>query len=204
MLIWGVISCLMKGTAATVAVYEPPQFLDWIKDTMKKCVISLVLALVMCLSTCATVFADSTDLSTDEKRVYLDSTCSIPTEFLNSATDDIISEIYEETTTNCVTVSSYVEERDNMGQSNPSISPISFSPNDFKMSTLVMKVMDRSGTTFLYYDVYTDCEWLNKAPFWRIGKDGITVNWDNSLLYYVADSFYGRLYYKTQTSNGWI
>ncbi len=29
MLIWGVISCLMKGTAATVTVYEPSQFLDW-------------------------------------------------------------------------------------------------------------------------------------------------------------------------------
>ncbi|MGN0314351.1 MAG: hypothetical protein ACI4EG_06130, partial [Fusicatenibacter sp.] len=97
-----------------------------------------------------------------------------------------------------------MEERDNMGQPNPSISPMSISPNDFKMSTLVMKVMDRSGTTFLYYDVYTDYEWLNKAPFWRLDKDGITVNWDNSLLYYVADSFYGRLYYKTQTSNGWI
>lgn len=29
MLIWGVISCLMKGAAATVSAYEPPAFLGW-------------------------------------------------------------------------------------------------------------------------------------------------------------------------------
>ena len=29
MLIWGVISCLMKGAAATVLAYEPPAFLGW-------------------------------------------------------------------------------------------------------------------------------------------------------------------------------
>lgn len=29
MLIWGVISCLMKGAVATVSAYEPPAFLGW-------------------------------------------------------------------------------------------------------------------------------------------------------------------------------
>ena len=29
MLIWGVVSCLMKGAAATVSAYEPPAFLGW-------------------------------------------------------------------------------------------------------------------------------------------------------------------------------
>ncbi|MEA5142406.1 MAG: hypothetical protein VB023_02360 [Oscillibacter sp.] len=77
------------------------------------------------------------------------------------------------------------------------ISTLSISGNDFSMSTAALKVMSSDRTTFLYYAVYTNYEWYNQKPSWRLGKDGITVNWDNSLLYYMANSFYCKNYYQT-------
>ena len=65
------------------------------------------------------------------------------------------------------------------------------------MSTAAVKVMSSDRTVFLYYAAYTNYEWYNQKPSWRLEKDGITVNWDNSLLYYMANSFYCKNYYRT-------
>lgn len=68
---------------------------------MKKRMTSLVLALAMCLSLCTTVFADP-GASVEEKRAYLLNTCNIPADFLDSATSDTISSLYEDATKNYI------------------------------------------------------------------------------------------------------
>lgn len=172
---------------------------------MRKRFISLVLALAMCLSLCVTAFADP-GMSVEEEKAYLLNTCNIPADFLNSATNDTILDLYEKATKNYITVSSYVVETKSMIQQNQEISPLGNIPaTDMELKTLVTKVFDKSSKKFLYLDVYVDFEWFNKAPFWRLANDGITLNWSDSILGYESDGgFYLRLYYKTDTSNRWI
>ncbi len=169
---------------------------------MKKRALTLFLALVMCLSTCIPAFGDSANMSTAGQKAYLAGVCGIPTEFLDSVTEDIILDMYEDSVGKCVTVSSY-EVKYGVMEPSSAISPMSIPSSDFKMTTLVTKVLNSSGTEFLYYSVYTNYEWLDKEPSYRLSKDGITVNWDNNYLYYKANSFYAKSYYKTATSS-WI
>ena len=171
---------------------------------MKKRMTSLVLALAMCLSLCTTVFADP-GASVEEKRAYLLNTCNIPADFLDSATSDTISSLYEDATKNYITVSSYEVETKSMLQQEQEVSPLGNIPTkDMKLRTLVTKVFDRSNK-FLRLAVYVNFEWLNKAPFWRLADDGITVNWNDDILEYDGQSgFYLKLYYKADTSKDWI
>lgn len=170
---------------------------------MKKRMISLVLALAMCLSLCATVFADS-GASIEGKKAYLQNVANIPAGFLDSATNDTISELYEEATKNYITVASYEVGTKSMIQQDQTVSPLgNISTTDMKLSTLVTKVFDRSGKKFLYLDVRVDYEWFNKAPFWRLANDGITINWNGDILGFEENSFYLRLYYKTDRSTDW-
>lgn len=90
---------------------------------MKKRMTSLVLALAMCLSLCTTVFADP-GASVEEKRAYLLNTCNIPADFLDSATSDTISSLYEDATKNYITVSSYEVETKSMLQQEQEVSPL--------------------------------------------------------------------------------
>lgn len=70
------------------------------------------------------------------------------------------------------------------------------------MNTMVLKVMASDRVTFLYYGIYTNYEWLNRKPAWRLSKDGIIANWNNNLLYYIPNSFYCKNYYKVV--NTWM
>lgn len=171
---------------------------------MKKRLFSLALVLAMCVSLCAVAFASPSNFSANEKRIYLVNTCNIPADFLNSVTDDIVSKIYEDATTNRMTVSSYAVENDFIGQSNENVLPTSISSSDFRLTTLVTKVFSGNTDNFLHYTVYVSYEWFDKNPFCRMSDDGITVNWDNTLLFYEAGSFFGRLYSKSDVTNRWV
>ena len=169
---------------------------------MKKRMTSLVLALAMCLPLCTTVFADP-GASVEEKRAYLMSNSNVPAYFLNSVEDEIILKIYEEIAVNGATVASYDQVTENMEPSTQTISPMSSIPSsDFKMSTLVLKSKGDAKLKVWYYTVYTHYEWFDKDPFCR-RRDGITVNWDNTLFSYEAGSFAVISYLKNDVNTTW-
>lgn len=168
---------------------------------MKKQIISLILLLAMSLSLCATALAAPADMSVEEEKDYLGGVCKIPDSFLDSVGDDVISDLYEEAVENNVTVSSYEEVMEAMDSR--AATRASIPASDFSLRTLVLKVTDRTGKQFMYYDVYTYYEWFNKAPFWRLGRDGVTVNWDNSLFYYKEKSFIYYGYSKLDGMDYW-
>lgn len=169
---------------------------------MKKRLLSLVLALATCLSLCTTVFADPS-VSIEGKKAYLRNVCNIPDSFLDSVEDETVEKIYEEAAGNSVTVASYNEVTENMEEPTQAISPMASIPaSDFKMSTLVLKTTDSAGSKTLYYTVYTYYEWFDKDPFCR-RRDGITVNWDNTLLTYMPGYFSLKSYLKNDVNPKW-
>lgn len=45
-------------------------------------------------------------------------------------------------------------------------------------------------------------EWAKNKPIYR-GQDAVTINWDNSIFSYNADSFYAQDFYKSNASDDW-
>lgn len=153
---------------------------------MKKRLFCLVLAFAMSLSLSVPAFASSQQLTRDEKIEHLVQ-CGIPEDVLIDHSDRTINEIYETSLTNYIELAN-VDESFGLSSANGSGNTrAAITDGTFQLNTLVMAVYESDRVTFRYYAVYAKYEWTT-VPTYHM-TDGITFNWDHSLLTYMDGTF---------------